>query len=62
MFLQAAYGFHGTRIAARGFQEGSSAYVGLQKFDGLAEYADTSKLELQKIVREGLDYLRKELS
>lgn len=28
----------------------------------LAEYADTSKLELQKIVREGLDYLRKELS
>ena len=27
----------------------------------LAEYADTSKLELQKIVREGLDYLRKEL-
>ena len=28
----------------------------------LAEFADTSKLELQKIVREGLDYLRKELS
>lgn len=28
----------------------------------LAEYVDTSKLELQKIVREGLDYLRKELS
>ena len=28
----------------------------------LAEYADTSKLELQKIVRDGLDYLRKELS
>lgn len=28
----------------------------------LAEYTDTSKLELQKIVREGLDYLRKELS
>lgn len=28
----------------------------------LAEYADTSKMELQKIVREGLDYLRKELS
>ena len=27
----------------------------------LAEYADTSKLELQKIVREGLDYMRKEL-
>lgn len=27
-----------------------------------AEYADPSKLELQKIVREGLDYLRKELS
>lgn len=27
----------------------------------LAEYADTSKLELQKIVRDGLDYLRKEL-
>jgi len=27
----------------------------------LAEYADTSKLELQKIVREWLDYLRKEL-
>jgi Na+-transporting NADH:ubiquinone oxidoreductase subunit A len=27
----------------------------------LAEYVDTSKLELQKIVREGLDYLRKEL-
>ena len=27
----------------------------------LAEYADTSKIELQKIVREGLDYLRKEL-
>lgn len=28
----------------------------------LAEYVDTSKLELQKIVRQGLDYLRKELS
>ena len=28
----------------------------------LAEYADTSKLELQHIVRQGLDYLRKELS
>lgn len=28
----------------------------------LAEFADTSKLELQKITREGLDYLRKELS
>ncbi len=28
----------------------------------MAEYVDTSKLELQKIVREGLDYLRKELS
>ncbi len=28
----------------------------------LAEFADTSKLELQKIVRGGLDYLRKELS
>lgn len=27
----------------------------------LAEYADTSKLELQKIVRDGLDYLRREL-
>jgi Na+-transporting NADH:ubiquinone oxidoreductase subunit A len=27
----------------------------------LAEYVDTSKLELQKIVRKGLDYLRKEL-
>lgn len=27
----------------------------------LPEYVDTSKLELQKIVREGLDYLRKEL-
>lgn len=27
----------------------------------LAEYVDTSKLELQKIVREGLDYMRKEL-
>lgn len=27
----------------------------------LAEYVDPSKLELQKIVREGLDYLRKEL-
>lgn len=27
----------------------------------LAEYADTSKLPLQRIVREGLDYLRKEL-
>lgn len=26
----------------------------------LAEYADPSKIELQKIVREGLDYLRKE--
>ncbi len=26
----------------------------------LAEYADTSKLELQKIVAEGLEYLRKE--
>lgn len=28
----------------------------------LAEYVDTSKLPLQKIVREGLDYLRKELN
>lgn len=28
----------------------------------LGEYADTSKLEAQRIVREGLDYLRKELS
>lgn len=27
----------------------------------LAEYVDTSKLELQKIVREGLDYMRKEI-
>lgn len=27
-----------------------------------AEWADPSKLELQKIIREGLDYLRKELS
>ena len=27
----------------------------------LAEFADTSKLELQKIVAEGLEYLRKEL-
>ncbi len=27
----------------------------------LAEYVDTSKLELQKIVAEGLEYLRKEL-
>lgn len=27
----------------------------------LAEYADTSKLELQQIVRDGLDYMRKEL-
>lgn len=26
----------------------------------LAEYVDTSKLQLQKLVREGLDYLRKE--
>ena len=28
---------------------------------GLGEYVDTSKLELQKIVAEGLEYLRKEL-
>lgn len=28
----------------------------------LCEYVDPSKLELQRIVREGLDYLRKELS
>ena len=27
----------------------------------LAEYVDSSKLELQKIVEEGLEYLRKEL-
>lgn len=27
----------------------------------LCEYVDTSKMEIQKIVREGLDYLRKEL-
>ena len=26
-----------------------------------AEYADTSKLPLQQIVRDGLDYLRREL-
>ena len=28
----------------------------------VAEFVDSSKLELQKIVREGLDYLRKELA
>lgn len=28
----------------------------------LCEYVDPSKIELQKIVRQGLDYLRKELS
>jgi Na+-transporting NADH:ubiquinone oxidoreductase subunit A len=28
----------------------------------LAEYADTSKLELQRIVREGLDKMRKEMA
>ena len=28
----------------------------------LAEYVDSSKLELQKIVEEGLEYLRKELN
>ena len=28
----------------------------------LAEYVDSSKMELQKIVRDGLDYLRKELN
>lgn len=28
----------------------------------LCEYVDTSKLEIQKIVREGLDFLRKELA
>ena len=28
----------------------------------LPEFVDTSKIELQKIVRDGLDYLRKELS
>ena len=27
----------------------------------LAEYADPSKLELQRIVREGLDYMRSEV-
>ena len=27
----------------------------------LAEYVDPSKLELQKIVRDGLDYLRSEV-
>jgi Na+-transporting NADH:ubiquinone oxidoreductase subunit A len=27
----------------------------------LAEYVDTSKMPLQQIVRDGLDYLRKEL-
>ncbi len=27
----------------------------------LAEYVDPSKLELQKIVREGLDYMRSEV-
>ena len=27
----------------------------------LAEYVDTSKLPLQQIVRDGIDYLRKEL-
>ena len=27
----------------------------------LCEYVDTSKIEIQKIVREGLDFLRKEL-
>ena len=27
----------------------------------LCEYIDTSKLPLQQIVRDGLDYLRKEL-
>jgi len=28
----------------------------------LCEFIDTSKLELQKIVREGLDYLKKEMN
>ena len=28
----------------------------------LAEYVDTSKMPLQQIVRDGLEYLRKELS
>ena len=28
----------------------------------LCEFIDTSKLELQRIVREGLDYLRKEMN
>ena len=28
----------------------------------VAEFVDSSKLELQKIVREGLDFLRKELA
>lgn len=27
----------------------------------LCEYVDASKIEVQKIVREGLDYMRKEL-
>ena len=27
----------------------------------LCEYVDASKIEMQRIVREGLDYLRKEL-
>ena len=27
----------------------------------LCEYVDTSKIEIQQIVREGLDFLRKEL-
>ena len=28
----------------------------------VAEFVDSSKLELQRIVREGLDYLRSEMS
>ena len=35
-------------------------YEGAPEDFALAEYADTSKLPLQRIVREGLDYFRKE--
>ena len=42
-------------------QPHSGAQANLAAYFALAEYADTSKLELQKIVAEGLEYLRKEL-
>ena len=41
---------------------GTYKRISYQPWTALAEFVDTSKLELQRIVREGLDKLYKELN